>query len=131
MNGHNAEYSMVHSKYIVMPHHSNPTGLLFGGVLMSWIDVAAAMVAEKHSGKDVATVQVEQINFSSPIVVGEHVSLHAKLISTGNSSMRITVTVSSEDVKTCQVNNSTQVTLTFVAIDEKRKSSAVPALIPS
>ena len=131
MNGHNVEYSMVNSKYIVMPHHSNPTGLLFGGVLMSWIDIAAAMVAEKHSGKDVATVQIEQINFASPIMVGEHVSLHAALIGTGNSSMRIKVTVSSENVKTCQVNKSTEVTLTFVAIDEKKKPTAVPPLLPS
>jgi acyl-CoA hydrolase len=42
------------SKYMVMPQHANPMGVMFGGILMGWIDLAAAMVAEKHSGHDVA-----------------------------------------------------------------------------
>lgn len=129
MNGHSAEYSKVISKYIVMPQHSNPSGVVFGGVLMSWIDMAAAMVAEKHSGKDVVTVHVDQISFTSPILVGEHVIISAQIFATGKSSMKITVQVESENVKTSTVKKTTTATLTFVAIDEMKKSCPVPALI--
>lgn len=131
MTGRNAEYSRVISKYIVMPQHSNPTGVMFGGVLMGWIDMAAAMVAEKHSGKDVVTVHVDQISFTSPILIGEHVIVNAVLTGTGNSSMQITVMVESENVKTRTVKKTTKAILTFVAIDEMKKSSPVPPLIES
>lgn len=129
MNGHIAEYSKVISKYIVMPQHSNPNGVMFGGVLMGWIDMAAAMVAEKHSGKDVVTVHVDQISFTSPILVGEHVIISAQVSGTGRSSMKITVEVESENVKTNTVKKTTTANLTFVAIDEMKKSCAVPALL--
>jgi len=129
MKGHSAEYSKVISKYIVMPQHSNPNGVMFGGVLMGWIDMAAAMVAEKHSGKDVVTVHVDQISFTSPILVGEHVIISAQVSGTGRSSMKITVAVESENVKTNTVKKTTTANLTFVAIDEMKKSCAVPALI--
>jgi acyl-CoA hydrolase len=129
MNGHSAEYSKVISKYIVMPQHSNPNGVMFGGVLMGWIDMAAAMVAEKHSGKDVVTVHVDQISFTSPILVGEHVIISAQVSGTGRSSMKITVAVESENVKTNTVKKTTTANLTFVAIDEMKRSCAVPALI--
>lgn len=128
MKGHSAEYSKVISKYIVMPQHSNPNGVMFGGVLMGWIDMAAAMVAEKHSGKDVVTVHVDQISFTSPILVGEHVIISAQISSTGRSSMKITVAVESENVKTKTVKKTTTANLTFVAIDEMKRSCAVPAL---
>jgi acyl-CoA hydrolase len=129
MNAHSAEYSKVISKYIVMPQHSNPNGVMFGGVLMGWIDMAAAMVAEKHSGKDVVTVHVDQISFTSPILVGEHVIISAQVSGTGRSSMKITVEVESENVKTNTVKKTTTANLTFVAIDEMKKSCAVPALL--
>jgi acyl-CoA hydrolase len=129
MKGHSAEYSKVISKYIVMPQHSNPNGVMFGGVLMGWIDMAAAMVAEKHSGKDVVTVHVDQISFTSPILVGEHVIISAQVSGTGTSSMKITVAVESENVKTNTVKKTTTANLIFVAIDEMKKSCPVPALI--
>lgn len=128
MNRRSAGYSQVISKYIVMPQHSNPSGVMFGGVLMGWIDMAAAMVAEKHSGKDVVTVHVDQMSFTSPILVGEHVIINAELTSTGNSSMKITVTVKAENIKSGITKNATKAILTFVAIDEKKKSSPVPHL---
>lgn len=128
MEGRNAEYSQVISKYIVMPQHSNPSGVMFGGVLMGWIDMAAAMVAEKHSGNDVVTVHVEQMSFTSPILVGEHVVIRAQLTGTGNSSMKIAVTVESENVKTNTLKKTTKAVLTFVAIDKQKKATPVQAL---
>ncbi len=128
MNSRSAEYSQVISKYIVMPQHSNPSGVMFGGILMGWMDMAAAMVAEKHSGKDVVTVHVDQMSFTSPILVGEHAIINAQLTGTGNSSMKITVTVESENIKTGTIKKTTKAVFTFVAVDELKKSSPVPHL---
>lgn len=122
------EDSRVISKFIVMPQHTNPSGLMFGGVLLSWMDMAAAMVAGKHSKKDVVTVHIDQVNFTSPIRVGEHVIVNAFLSSTGKSSMKITVNVQSENVKTGIVTETTQATLTFVAVDETMKACSVPSI---
>lgn len=128
MTSHNAEYSKVVSKYIVMPNHTNPNGLMFGGVLMGWIDMAAAMVAEKHAGTDAATVHISDMHFSAPIYVGDHVNVEAKLVATGKSSMKISVTVRSENVKSKQIKNVTEATLTFVAVDKTMKPCEVPGL---
>jgi len=97
---------------------------------MGWIDMAAAMVAEKHSGKDVVTVHVDQISFTSPILIGEHVIINAQLTGTGKSSMKITVTVESENTKTGTLKKTTKAVLTFVAVDELKNSSPVPHLTP-
>lgn len=125
---HSAEYSQVEAKYIVMPQHSNPNGLMFGGVLMSWIDMAAAMVAEKHSALDVATVHVDEINFDSPILIGDHVTIRARLISTGKCSMKISVDVGTENTKKRLSKKTTSAVLTFVAVDKNKKAKQVPKL---
>lgn len=120
--------SQVISKFIVMPQHTNPNGLMFGGVLLGWMDMAAAMVAGKHSEKDVVTVHIDQVTFTSPIRVGEHVIINASLIGTGKSSMKIKVTVDSENVKEGIRTKTTEATLTFVAVDEMMKASPVPSI---
>ena len=124
----NSAYSCVKSKHIVMPQHANPNGLMFGGILLAWIDMAAAMVAEKHSGMDVATIHVEAVHFSSPILIGQHVSIEARLVKTGNTSMKIEVQVSTEDAKSGTVTEATKAILTFVAVDHEMKPRTVPKL---
>lgn len=128
MTSHNTDFSKVLSKYIVMPIHTNPNGLMFGGVLMGWIDMAAAMVAEKHAGTDAATVHISDMHFRAPVYVGDHVCVEAVLISTGKTSMQIRVTVSSENVKLKQVQKVTEATLTFVAVDKMMNPCNVPKL---
>ena len=54
--------SMIEMREMVMPHHSNPQGTVFGGTVMSWIDIAAAMCAAKHANKPVVTVHVDRIH---------------------------------------------------------------------
>ncbi len=98
------------SRYIVMP---------------SWIDMTAAMVAEKYSGKDVATVHLEQVHFQAPIKVGEHVKVTARLLEVGTTSMIIEVEVESENVKTSTLRKATKARLTFVALDKDMKPTSV------
>lgn len=113
------------SRFIVMPHHTNPNGLVFGGVLLSWIDMTAAMVAEKYSEKDVATVHLDQVHFRAPIKVGEHVKVTASLVGIGNTSMKIEVEVEAEDIKSSKVKKTTKALLTFVALDKEMKPTRV------
>lgn len=129
MESCDAQFSKVISKYMVMPHHANPHGLMFGGVLIGWMDMAAAMVAEKHSGMNVATVCIEKITFSSPIQVGDHVTVSAELVETGKSSMKISVSVEAETIKSGILKKTTHAMLTFVAVDNFMKPCKVPKLI--
>ncbi|MGE3608331.1 MAG: acyl-CoA thioesterase [Bacteriovoracaceae bacterium] len=127
----NKQFSQVISKYIVMPQHANPTGLMFGGVLIGWMDMAAAMVAEKHSGMNVATVSIEKVIFSSPIHVGDHVTISAEISEIGNTSMKISVSVDAESAKSGTTRKTTDAILTFVAVDHLMRPVTIPQLINS
>ena len=76
---------------IAMPADANPDGDIFGGWLMSQMDLAAGSVATKVSRGRAATVHVEAMEFRSPVFVGDEVSLFARLVSRGRSSMKIKV----------------------------------------
>ena len=76
---------------IAMPADANPNGDIFGGWLMSQMDLAAASVAAKVSRGRVATAHVQAMEFRSPVFVGDEVSLFARLLSRGRTSMKIQV----------------------------------------
>lgn len=112
------------SHYIVMPQHSNPSGLMFGGVLMQWVDMAAAIAAERFSGKNVATVYLSEMSFSHPIRVGDHVSIETQVVAKGRTSMKIESKVYVQDPKNGKdlaKTLSTQATFIFVALGPDSK----------
>ncbi len=76
---------------IAMPADTNPNGDIFGGWLMSQMDLAAASVASRVSRGRVATVHVEAMEFRSPVFAGDEVSLFARMVSRGRTSMKIEV----------------------------------------
>lgn len=76
---------------IAMPAVANPEGDIFGGWLMSQMDLAAGSIAARVSRGRVATVHVEAMEFHSPVFVGDEVSLFARLVSRGRTSMKIAV----------------------------------------
>ncbi len=122
--------SAIEMREIVMPHHSNAIGTIFGGTVMSWIDIAAAMCAAKHSGKNVVTAHVDDIDFLRPIKIGEHVVIKASVNYTGKTSMVIGVKVQSENPYTGEITKTTKAYLTFVALDEKGNPTAIPEIEP-
>lgn len=71
--------SHVEIRQLVMPHHTNPKNTIFGGVVMSWIDSAAAMVAERHTQQNVVTVHINDISFKAPLLVGDHCLIKASV----------------------------------------------------
>lgn len=76
---------------IAMPAVANPDGDIFGGWLMSQMDLAAASIATRVSRGRAATVHVEAMEFHNPVFVGDEVSLFARMVSRGRTSMRIEV----------------------------------------
>ena len=107
-------------RIIAMPADTNPSGDIFGGWLMSMMDMAGANVAFERAGGRVATVAVKEIEFHSPVLVGDLVSCYAKVVRTGRTSLATKVEVW---VRGRSGGDSIKVTegeFTFVAIDDDR-----------
>jgi len=122
--------SEIQMRELVMPHHSNALGTAFGGTVMSWIDIAAAMCAAKHCGRDVVTAHVDDIDFLKPIQIGEHVIIKSSMNYAGRTSMVVGVSVMSENPYTGERQKTTKAYLTFVALDKNKKPIIVPELAP-
>jgi acyl-CoA hydrolase len=122
--------SAVEMREMVMPHHTNPQNTVFGGTVMSWIDVAAAMVAARHCARPVVTAHIDDIDFIAPIKVGYHVLIQASLNYVGRTSMIVGVKVTSENPYTGESRTTTKAYLTFVALDDLGRPIEVPELKP-
>jgi acyl-CoA hydrolase len=116
-------------RYLVMPNNTNPQNSIFGGVVMSWIDMAAAMVCERHSNRPVVTVHIGDISFKAPIKIGDHVLIKASLNYVGKTSMLVGVKVVAENPFTGITRHTTTAYLTFVALDDIGKPIEVNPLI--
>ena len=122
--------SAVEMREMVMPNQTNPQNTVFGGTVMGWIDIAAAMVAARHCGRPVVTAHIDDIDFIAPIKVGYHVLIQASLNYVGRTSMIIGVKVTSENPYTGEVRTTTKAYLTFVALDDLGRPVEVPSLKP-
>lgn len=122
--------SAVSTRYLVMPEQANPHGTAFGGAIIAWIDMVAAMTAERHASREVVTVNIDSISFRQPIYVGDHVVLEASVNYVGRTSMEIGVQVSRQNPVTNESILATTAHLTFVALDENKKPIVVAPIIP-
>ncbi len=111
---------------IAMPADTNPAGDIFGGWLMAQMDLAAGSAAALRAKGRCATVAVDGMTFLSPVFVGDEVSLFARVIKTGRSSMRIQVEAWRRSRESDATNKVTEAIFTFVAIDGNRQSRALP-----
>ncbi len=112
----------------VLPQHANALGTVFGGQIMAWVDLCAAICSQRHSGKTTVTAFVDDVKFQEPVKVGEVVRLHARLTATFRTSMEIEVIVQGEDPRTQRIWPCVNALLVFVAIDANGKPVVVPAL---
>lgn len=104
---------------IVMPMHTNgAAGIMFGGIMMQWIDVCAGVAAMRHSAGAVLTASVDRLDFLSPVRVGEIVVLTAQVNYTARTSMEVGCRVETEDMYTGTRRYVTKSYLTFVAVDD-------------
>jgi acyl-CoA hydrolase len=122
--------SSVEMREMVMPNNTNALNTVFGGTVMSWIDIAAAMVAARHCGRPVVTAHIDDIDFIAPIKVGYHVLIQASMNYVGRTSMIVGVKVTSENPYTGESRKTTKAYLTFVALDDLGRPIEVPGLEP-
>lgn len=115
---------------IVLPSHTNALGSIFGGTVMSWIDIAAAIAAGRHSRKVVVTASVDALHFIAPIKLGQIVHVRAKVNFASKTSMEVGVRVDSENPLTGEMHHNVSAYTTFVALDQNGKPTPVPGVSP-
>ena len=120
--------SQVLMSQLVLPGHTNSLGSIFGGVVMSWIDIAGAICAQRHSNKEVVTASIDELHFIAPVKKGWVVNLKSSVNFVSRTSMEVGVRVDAENPKTGETFHTATAYLTFVALGEDGKPSAVPSL---
>ena len=114
---------------IVMPGHTNgAAGVMFGGVMMQWIDVCAGVAAMRHAGGAVVTASIDRLDFLVPVHLGQVVILRAQVNYAARTSMEVGCRVDTEDPQTRELRYTTKAYLTFVAIDGQSRPRPVPSL---
>ncbi len=114
---------------IVLPNDTNVFGNLMGGRLMYWMDIAAAIAAQRHCNAPVVTASVDNISFENPVKLGNTVHIEAKVTRAFNSSMEVHLRVWGEDFTQQYKYKSNEAYFTFVALDPLGKPRKVPQLI--
>ncbi|HVK60380.1 MAG TPA: acyl-CoA thioesterase [Bdellovibrionales bacterium] len=115
---------------MVLPQHTNSFGNVFGGQVMAWVDIAAAIAAQRHARKPVVTASVDALQFVKPVLRGWTIMLRASVNYTSKRSMEIGVRVDSENPMTGETFHTASAYLTFVALDDEMKPTAVPQVTP-
>jgi acyl-CoA hydrolase len=113
----------------VLPQHANIAGNVFGGQIMAWVDLCAAICAQRHSGRPCVTAFVDDLWFKTPVRVGQVVRLRAEVTATFRTSMEIDVRVEGEDTLTGERWPTVECKMTFVAMGDDRKPTRVRPLL--
>jgi acyl-CoA hydrolase len=121
--------SVVIMTELVLPQHTNAIGSIFGGVVMSWIDIAGAIASGKYAKSSTVTASIDALHFIAPIRLGHVVELKACVNATGRTSMEIGVRVDSEHPLTGERFHNVSAYMTFVAIGTDGKPRPVPPLL--
>src|SRR5215216_3203158 len=130
MKHRKASESLTLMTEIVLPNDTNVFGNLMGGRLMYWMDIAAAIAAQRHSNAPVVTASVDNISFENPIKLGNTVHIEARVTRAFNTSMEVHLKVWGEDFIQQFRYKSNEAYYTFVALDSNGKPKVVPHLEP-
>lgn len=130
MQPHPVSASQVIMTELVLPQHTNSLGSIFGGMVMSWIDICAAIAAQRHSRNQVVTASVDALQFVAPVYKGWTVNLKASVNYAGRTSMEVGVRVDAENPITGETFHTASAYLTFVALDANRNPCLVPPVKP-
>lgn len=122
--------SLTVTTKIVLPNDTNPHGNLFGGQLLGWMDVTAAISAQRHSRRVVVTASVNNVSFGSPIRESDVVTLEAKVSRAFTSSMEVFIDVFTENQVSGLRSKLNEAIYTFVAVDQNGGPISVPQIEP-
>jgi acyl-CoA thioesterase YciA len=121
-----AEKGQPTLRVVPMPSDASYVGDIFGGWIMSQVDIAGSIPAIRVAEGRVATVAVNSFHFKQPVFVGDVVSFYAEVVKIGRTSITVSVEVYAErSVGTAECVKVTEATLTYVAVDEERRPRVV------
>jgi acyl-CoA thioesterase YciA len=109
-------------RVVMMPRDANYLGTIFGGVILSSLDLAGAVEAHQHSDRKLVTTAMHEVKFIAPVFVGDLVSFYTETVKIGNSSITVRVTVeATRALAPHETVRVTQAEVVYVAIDEAGK----------
>ena len=110
------------------PADANPGGSIFGGWIMSYVDIAGSVPALARAKGAVVTRAVESFEFKKPVFIGDLISCYANIVDEGKTSMKVQVEVYAERMKQGETTciKVTEALLVYVAIDENRRPRLLP-----
>jgi len=110
-----------------MPKDTNRYGTVFGGVILSQIDIAGALEARKTAALNFVTVAMDKVVFYNPVYVGDVVSFYSRTLSIGNTSIKVKVEVKADRFDGSAKNIPvTEAELTYVALDDEKNPVPIP-----
>ena len=112
-------------RVVPMPSDANYTGDIFGGWIMSQVDIAGSIPALRLARGRIATVAVNSFTFKQPVLIGDLVSFYAEIVRVGRTSITVDVEVYAERRTLQEIVKVTEATLTYVAVDDKRRPRPV------
>ena len=130
MSKKNVSNSEVIMHELVLPNETNAHGNIFGGKVMYYMDMCAAMSAYKHARKSVVTASVDRLNFLAPAKMGDILILKSLVNYVSKTSMEVGVKIESENPITGNIKHTASAHLTFVALDRENKPTSVNPIIP-
>jgi acyl-CoA hydrolase len=113
-----------------LPNDANGLGNVLGGKVMHLVDLAGALAALRHARRPVVTASVDSLSFLHPVHIGQLMILRASVNRVFRTSMEVGVKVLAEDLMTGKRVHTCSAYLTFVALDENRKATPVPPVVP-
>lgn len=122
--------SFTEMNEIVLPNDTNTLNNLMGGKMLHWMDICAAIAAQKHSNRIVVTASVDSVSFKESIRLGDVVTLYAYVTRSFNSSMEVFIEVFARSIPRGETIKSNEAYYTFVALDSRNKPVIVPKIEP-
>ncbi len=115
---------------LVLPNDTNTMNNLMGGRLLHWMDIAAAISAQKHCNRIVVTASVDNVSFRHPIELGDVITIEAEVTRAFNSSMEVRILVWAENIPSGTRIKSNEAYYTFVALAKDGQTIPVPSIAP-
>jgi acyl-CoA hydrolase len=122
--------SHVEMTEMILPQHTNALGTVFGGVVLSWVDIAASICAQRHTERTVVTASIDAMHFLAPIKLGWIVSIQASINFTSKTSCEVGVKICGENPRTREKHHTASAYVTMVALDSNNKPILIPEIDP-
>jgi len=130
MKGKTPKESHTIMNELVLPNDTNTLNNLMGGRLLHWMDIAAAISAQKHCNRIVVTASVDNVSFKHPIKLGDVITIEAKGSRAFTTSLEVRLDVWAENIPSGTRIKSNEAYYTFIALDQNGLTIPVPELVP-